>query len=97
MKSISPDDPASPPPVPTVTSPVDPDHPNHDADPTEEIQEEEEVPRPKSPLLTSHRISTESLDNINLDDGVDLDPKSPPIGRSRGAWGMWSDSDTLKF
>jgi hypothetical protein len=29
---------------------------------------EEEAPQPKSPLLTSHRLSTTSLDNVSLDE-----------------------------
>jgi hypothetical protein len=29
----------------------------------------EDTNKPKSPLLTSHRISTSDLDNVNLEDG----------------------------
>jgi hypothetical protein len=29
---------------------------------------EKEAPQPKSPLLTSHRLSTASLDNVSLDE-----------------------------
>jgi hypothetical protein len=49
----------------------------------EEEDEDEETSKPKSPLLTSHRISaTESLDNVNLGEDQDSQvlPKVPAKG-----------------
>jgi hypothetical protein len=49
--------------VPQVEADGDADHDGHD------------TRQPKSPLLTSHRLSTSSLDNVNLDeDGTPLKP-----------------------
>jgi len=49
--------------VPGVEADGDADHDGHD------------TRQPKSPLLTSHRLSTSSLDNISLDeDGTPLKP-----------------------
>lgn len=81
MKTTALEVPPSPPPVPSVSSPVEHHQINGTTNHTEHVDEEEKnVHQPKSPLLTSHRISTESLDNINLDeDGIAVKPTSPPI------------------
>jgi hypothetical protein len=49
----------------------------HDDD---EDDEDEETSKPKSPLLTSHRLSTESLDNVNLEEESQVLPKVPAKG-----------------
>lgn len=51
--------------------------------------EEQETKKPSSPLLTEQRLSTASLDNVNLEDSVELNgnlEKSEliSIGRSDG-------------
>lgn len=42
--------------------------------------EDEDTSKPKSPLLTSHRLSTESLDNVNLEEESQTLPKVPEKG-----------------
>lgn len=61
-----------PPPVPDI-----PDmEANGDANHTEE-----DTAQPKSPLLTSRRLSTSSLDNVSLDeDEAAAKPTTPPKG-----------------
>ncbi len=70
------------PPIPSVSSSAEQQDSNGTHDHTEHIEEEKEryTQQPKSPLLTSHRISTESLDNVNLDeDGMPAE-LTPPKG-----------------
>ncbi|TGO38502.1 hypothetical protein BHYA_0073g00110 [Botrytis hyacinthi] len=50
---------------------------------TNDEQLESDNPPPKSPLLTSHRMSTTSLHNVNLEDGDDFGspPPPPPVSK----------------
>ena len=64
------------PPVPTAPQP--------ELD-SERDQNDQDTRQPKSPLLTSHRLSTTSLDNVNLDeDGTPLSQS-----KSKGTESSW--------
>ena len=52
---------------------------------TNDEQIESDNPLPKSPLLTSHRMSTTSLHNVNLEDGDDFGSPPPPPPVSKGS------------
>ncbi|CAD6445214.1 d7cff388-2eab-482b-b8ce-0426881832cf [Sclerotinia trifoliorum] len=52
---------------------------------TNDEQLESDNPPPKSPLLTSHRMSTSSLHNVNLEDGDDFGSPPPPPPLSKVA------------
>ncbi|PQE17163.1 TBC domain-containing protein [Rutstroemia sp. NJR-2017a WRK4] len=60
----------SPPPVPAVSH----TEPNGETN-TEETESDNQIPN--SPLLTSHRMSTTSLHNVNLEDGDDIGSPAP--------------------
>ncbi|KAF7932695.1 uncharacterized protein EAE98_003994 [Botrytis deweyae] len=52
---------------------------------TNDEQIESDSPPPKSPLLTSHRMSATSLHNVNLEDGDDFGSPPPPPPLSKVA------------
>jgi hypothetical protein len=51
----------------------------------EEEEDTEDTNKPKSPLLTSHRLSTTSLDNVNLEE-EEVDPLVAPKVPSKGIY-----------
>ncbi|TVY39924.1 GTPase-activating protein [Lachnellula occidentalis] len=63
------------PPIPSVPEIVTNGDTNHD----ENEAPKPEVPQPNSPLLTSHRLSTTSLDNVNLDEEVTILEEGKPL------------------
>lgn len=68
--------------VPTVPLPESNGETNH-----EQIETNNQLPKsPKSPLLTSHRMSATSLHNVNLEDGDDFESPSTPAPPSKGSY-----------
>jgi hypothetical protein len=82
MKSTTREALDTPPPVPSVPNPMEHHQTNGNTDHTEQVDAEEEgedTRQPNSPLLTSHRISSSSLDNVSLDeDSATTKPISSP-------------------
>ncbi|KAI9642845.1 hypothetical protein NHQ30_008579 [Ciborinia camelliae] len=78
IKSSTQDTSADIPSVPTVPLPESNGETNHE-------QLEHDNQPPNSPLLTSHRMSTTSLHNVNLEDGDDFGSPPPPPPLSKVA------------